>query len=132
MQLDVLRRFALFEVGLDQLRRTLSCVFECHLELQPVGSSLQRRSASGRFRLPEPGIVITREHIQNALDRRRFELISERELAEWATILLMNDAYVSIRPTKTSSPSGSTTSAFTSMRARFSTHTDRAPERYNP
>ncbi|HEX3893746.1 MAG TPA: hypothetical protein VHW46_14310 [Terracidiphilus sp.] len=93
-QLDVLRRFALFEAGVDELRRTLTGIFEFQLELQSVGGILQRRSAAGRFRLPEPGIVITREHIQNALDRKRFDLISEQELAEWATILLMNDAYV--------------------------------------
>jgi hypothetical protein len=93
-QIEVLRRFALFEAGMDELRRTLSAVYDFDLELQTVGGKLQRRSAAGRFRLAEPGIVITREHIQNALDRRRFELVSERELAEWATILLMNDAYV--------------------------------------
>lgn len=93
-QLDVLRRFAWLDASFVELRRTLTGVFEFHLELQAVGGALQRRSASGRFRLPEPGIVITREHIQNALDRRRFDLISERDLAEWATILLINDAYV--------------------------------------
>jgi len=93
-QLDVLRRFALFEADTAELRSLLSGLFEFHLELQPVGGRLQRRSAAGRFRLPEPGITITREHIQNALDRRRFSLISERDLAEWATILLINDAYV--------------------------------------
>lgn len=93
-QLDVLRRFALFDAGIDELRRTLNGVYDFHLELQTVGGTLERRSASERFRLPEPGIVITREHIQNALERRRFDLISERDLAEWATILLLNDAYV--------------------------------------
>lgn len=93
-QLDVLRRFTWLDASFVELRRTLAGVFEFHLELQPVGGALQRRSASGRFRLPEPGIVITREHIANALERRRFDLISERDLAEWATILLINDAYV--------------------------------------
>ena len=93
-QLDVLRRFTWLDASFVELRRTLAGVSEFHLELQPVGGALQRRSASGRFRLPEPGIVITREHIANALERRRFDLISERDLAEWATILLINDAYV--------------------------------------
>ncbi len=95
-QLDVLRRFALFDAGIEELRRVLAGVFDFDFryELQSVGSLSWRRSASGRFRLPEPGIVITREHIANALERRRFDLISERDLAEWATILLANDAYV--------------------------------------
>lgn len=93
-QLDALRRFALLDAEIDELRKTLTGIFEFHLELQPVGGALRRRYASGRFRLPEPGIVIAREHIANALERRRFGLISERQMAEWATILLINDAYV--------------------------------------
>jgi hypothetical protein len=31
---------------------------------------------------------------RNALEHKRFELISERDLVYWATILLLNDAYV--------------------------------------
>jgi hypothetical protein len=86
-QLDVLRRYALFEAGLEEVRAALAGVFE--FDLKP-----QRRRATTSFRVPEPGIFITREHIANALERKRFELISERELVEWATILLLNDAYV--------------------------------------
>lgn len=86
-QLDVLRRFALFEAGLEEVRAALAGVFEFDLKAA-------RRTASTFFRVPEPGIVITREHIANALERKRFELISERGLVEWATILLLNDAYV--------------------------------------
>ncbi len=95
-QLEVLRRYAMFEATLEELRRSLTGVFDFdfRFELQPAGSAPITRSASGRFRLPEPGIVITREHISNALERRRFDLISERDLADWATMLLMNDAYV--------------------------------------
>jgi hypothetical protein len=94
-QLDVLRRFALFEAGIEDLRRALAGVFDFDVRhaLSSAGAA-QSRTATGRFRLPEPGIVITREHIANALERRRFDLISERDLVEWATILLMNDAYV--------------------------------------
>jgi len=44
--------------------------------------------------MPEPGIVITRDHIANALDLKRAGLISERDLVHWATILLQDDAYV--------------------------------------
>jgi hypothetical protein len=95
-QLEVLRRYALFEAGIEELRRTLAGVFDFDFryELQLAAAAPWTRSASGRFRLPEPGIVITREHIANALERRRFDLISERNLVEWATMLLMNDAYV--------------------------------------
>ena len=44
--------------------------------------------------MPEPGIIINREHISNALERKRFGLITERDLVHWATIILLNDAYV--------------------------------------
>jgi len=38
--------------------------------------------------------VITRGHISNALEQKRVGMISERDLVYWATILLVNDAYV--------------------------------------
>ena len=86
-QIDVLRRYALFEAGIAEVRKALAGVFD--FDLKPA-----RRMASTTFRVPEPGIVITREHISNALERKRFDLISERDLVQWATILLWNDAYV--------------------------------------
>ncbi len=85
-QLDILRRYALLDASLADVRRVLAEVWS--VEFSPL-----HRTASTHFRIPEPGIVITREHISNALERRRFDLISERDLAEWATVLLLNDAY---------------------------------------
>jgi len=95
-QLDVLRRFASFEAGVAELLGSLGGVFE--IELEPrreteIGITW-RRTAAGHFRMPEPGIVIARSHISNALDRKREGLISERDLVYWATILMVNDAYV--------------------------------------
>jgi hypothetical protein len=94
-QMEVLRRFALFEATADEMAGALAGVFEFSFVAKETaaGSSAPARSASTRFRVPEPGIVITREHIQNALERRRFGLITERDLVLWATVLLMNDAY---------------------------------------
>ena len=94
-QLEVLRRFALFEAGLDDLRASLAGVWEIEFEsgLESAGPEKLMRIASGHFRVPEPGILITREHIANALERKRFELITERDLVVWATVLLLNDAY---------------------------------------
>ena len=95
-QLEALRRFALFEIGADEMRRSLVGVFEFNFEpkQRTADGYAQRRTATGNFRMPEPGIVITREHIVNALERKRFELITERDLVVWATVLLLNDAYV--------------------------------------
>jgi hypothetical protein len=95
-QLDALRRFALFEVGREEMLRSLAGAFDVNFDPKEETDKgvTQRRSANNRFPIPEPGIVITREHISNALEHKRFELVSERDLVYWATILLLNDAYV--------------------------------------
>jgi hypothetical protein len=95
-QMEVLRRYALLEVGLHEMLGTMTGAFDINFEDNRENESpaTQRRSANNRFPIPEPGIVITREHISNALERKRFELISERDLVYWATVLLLNDAYV--------------------------------------
>jgi len=95
-QIEVLRRFASLEIGIEALRRSLAGVFE--FDFRPwraaeTDCSLQRTAAT-YFRLPEPGIMVTRAHISNALELKRLGLISERDLVHWATILLLNDAYV--------------------------------------
>ena len=95
-QMEVLRRFASFQIGEQELHRTLAGVFEVHFEPQQkmARGTVQRRTATHHFRMPEPGIVISREHIANALEQKRLGLITERDLVHWATILLLNDAYV--------------------------------------
>ena len=95
-QLDVLRRYALFEVSLQEMLESMKGAFDFNFDPnQQNGSAItQRRSANNRFPIPEPGIVITRDHISNALERKRFGLVTERDLVQWATVLLLNDAYV--------------------------------------
>jgi hypothetical protein len=95
-QLEMLRRFALFEVSREEMLRSLAGAFDVNFDPKEESDKgiTQRRSANNRFPIPEPGIVITREHISNALEHKRFEMISERDLVYWATILLLNDAYV--------------------------------------
>jgi hypothetical protein len=95
-QLDTLRRFAMLEISVPAMLHSLAGVFEVDFQSrqQSEPDLVQRRNASGQFRMPEPGIVITRAHIANALDLKRAGLVSERDLVHWATILLLNDAYV--------------------------------------
>ncbi len=95
-QLEALRQFALLEIGEEELQRQLAGVFAVQFEPTFRGEAGRHlhRTASGNFRIPEPGIVITRDHISNALERKRFGLITERDLVHWATIILLNDAYV--------------------------------------
>ncbi len=85
-QLSILRRFASFDAGIDEIRRALSGVFQ--INLQP-----ELRTAERRFKIPEPGVRITKEHISRALENKRLGLISERDLVYWATMILLNDAY---------------------------------------
>ena len=86
-QQDVLRRFAMFQADLEEVRTAMTGVFEFDLERG-------QRAARTYFRMPEPAIAITREHISNALERKRLGKITERDLVNWATLLLLNDAYV--------------------------------------
>jgi hypothetical protein len=86
-QQDVLRRFAMMEATVEDLRSAMTGVFEFDLQRG-------HRAARTWFRMPEPGIAITRRHLENALNRKRQGKILERDLVEWATLLLLNDAYV--------------------------------------
>jgi hypothetical protein len=42
---------------------------------------------------PEPRVRITREHVENVLGKRRLKQISERQLIDLATMILINGAY---------------------------------------
>ncbi|MFZ0392539.1 MAG: hypothetical protein WCF17_14130 [Terracidiphilus sp.] len=86
-QQEVLRRFAWFDADIDELREAMAGVFEFDLQRG-------HRAARTGFKMPEPAIAITRGHLENALTRKREDLITERDLVDWATLLLLNDAYV--------------------------------------
>ena len=86
-QQDVLRRFAWLQADLEEVRRAMTGVFEFDLQRG-------QRAARTFFRMPEPAIAITRAHVSNALDKKRTGQITERDLVNWATLLLLNDAYV--------------------------------------
>jgi hypothetical protein len=86
-QQEVLRRFAWLQAGLEEFRSAMTGVFEFDLKRG-------QRAARTFFRMPEPGIAITRAHISNALEQKRLGKISEKDLVNWATLLLLNDAYV--------------------------------------
>jgi hypothetical protein len=85
-QWKVLEKYSWFEVGLDEVRVALRDVMEFNFEPE-------KRWLNTNFLVPEPGIPVTREHIANALTKRREGLITERDLVYWATMLIGNDAY---------------------------------------
>jgi hypothetical protein len=86
-QQDVLRRFAWFDADVEEVRTAMVGVFEFNLQRG-------HRAARTWFRMPEPAIAITRRHLENALNRKRQGKITERDLVNWATMLLLNDAYI--------------------------------------
>jgi hypothetical protein len=94
--MEALRKFASLEIREAELRLRLAGVFDVQFEAVPAAAEGRspRRAAGGNFRMPEPGIVISRQHIANALEQKRLGRITERDLVHWATILLLNDAYV--------------------------------------
>lgn len=94
MQMDVLRRFAAFDAEIDELHRALAGVFSISFEEVAGNSRTLQATVKCNFSIPEPGIVITRAHIERALNEKREGRITERGLVHWATMLLHNDAYV--------------------------------------
>jgi hypothetical protein len=86
-QQDVLRRFAWLQADLEEVRTAMMGVFEFDLRRG-------QRAARTYFRMPEPAIAITRAHLATALDKKRQGQITEQDLVNWATLLLLNDAYV--------------------------------------
>jgi hypothetical protein len=85
-QMDFLKRFVLLEARMEDIREVLDGVFDFDFR----GRS---RTASVRFRVPEPGVIVTRNNILHAVERRKLGKLSEQELIFWATMLLLNDAF---------------------------------------
>jgi len=54
---------------------------------------LERRFTS-YFLLVEPGVTIDRADVRRAFQFRREGTLSESDLIRWATMLILNDAYV--------------------------------------
>lgn len=82
------RAFADFNLSLEQMQ---SCLGD--LIAFDFAAKQGKRWLENRFVAPEPGVLITKRHIEHALDLRRKGKINERQLVEWATILLLAQAY---------------------------------------
>jgi hypothetical protein len=86
--LSSIERYAIFELSLEEL---------CGIVRMERGSAFIHNENFCWVNLnqvcAEPKVRITREHIENALEKRRCEQISERQLVDWATMILINDVY---------------------------------------
>jgi hypothetical protein len=81
-----LERFARVEISLQELQRCLG-------EMLAFNFREEERSLTSCYLLLQPGVRVEKKFIQTAMDKHaRWELTTE-QLADWATMLLLNDAY---------------------------------------
>jgi hypothetical protein len=85
-QRRALEEFAELKVSIDELRERLDGVLEFDFK------DHERRLTS-HYGTPVPGVRIELEHIQAAMDKQARGEMSTEQLADWATMLLVNDAY---------------------------------------
>src|SRR5690242_4011618 len=85
-QWDVLERYSWLQIPLAEVRRIMRPVMDFDFDSE-------RRWLDSTFLVPDPGILITRNHIDAALSKKREGVIGVRDLVHWATMVLMNNAY---------------------------------------
>jgi hypothetical protein len=81
-----LEQFARLEISLEELQRRLGQMLE-------VNFAPEERRLTSHFLFPQPGVRIELKHIEAAMDKHAREELSTEQLADWATMLLLNDAY---------------------------------------
>lgn len=81
-----LERFARLEISLEELERCLG-------EMLVVNFGEEERRLTSYFLLAQPGVRVEKKYIQAAMDKHAQGEISTEQLADWATMLLLNDAY---------------------------------------
>jgi hypothetical protein len=86
-QIAVFEKYARLDISLPDFRRALrGLIFEISFELG-------NRWMSERYRIPKPGVIVTLEHVQNAITKWRTGQVRERDFVCWACVLSMSDTY---------------------------------------
>lgn len=83
---DVLEKFAQMDIPLEEVRAELDGMLE-------MDFSSAERTLTSYFLLPNPGIRIGMEQIRRALSKHWSGEVTDTELSDWATMLLLNEAY---------------------------------------
>ena len=86
VQLEAFTQFAAMEVGLPELRNALGDLFQFDF-------GERARNMEEHFAAPTPGVLIQRRHIAHAVDMLQAGKISRRTMMEWATVLLLSNAF---------------------------------------
>ncbi len=81
-----LEEFADLKISQEELRRRLAGVVEFDFQNH-------ERRLDSHYGTPVPGVRIELKHIRAAMDKHAREEISTEQLADWATMLQLNDAY---------------------------------------
>jgi hypothetical protein len=85
-QRKALEEFAELKFSIEELRSRLRGVLEFDFKDH-------ERRLIPHYRDPEPAIRIELKHIKAAMDKHRKGAMTTEELADWATMLLLNQAY---------------------------------------
>jgi hypothetical protein len=85
-QIEAFERYACLEISISEFRRTLAGLTEFHIDPDDYW-------ISERFRIPRPGIKITREHIENAVFLKSRGRVEGSDIVCWSSLLLMSDVY---------------------------------------
>lgn len=81
-----LEKFACLDISLEELQRCLG-------EMLVFNFGKEERRLTSYFLLPRPGVCVEKKYIQTAMDKHARGELSTEQLADWATMLLLNDAY---------------------------------------
>jgi hypothetical protein len=81
-----LEDYGVLKISLEELRERLRGVLEFDFQGQ-------ERELTSSYGTPNPGVRIGLKHIRAAMDRHALGEINTQQLADWATMLLLNDAY---------------------------------------
>ncbi len=81
-----LEKFARLEISLEELQRFLG-------EMLEVNFAPEERRLTSHFLFARPGVRVELKYIQTVMDKHARGEISTDQLADWATMLLLNDAY---------------------------------------
>jgi len=87
-QLDCLHRFVRFELPIETLRKVLAPLVTFTLD-GPATHQTVNYSAG----IPNNPVKVTRADIEVAIEKARTGEITHRQLNQWASMLLLNDAF---------------------------------------
>lgn len=87
-QLDCLRRFLRFELPIDVLRKVLAPLVTFTLEGRATQQTVTYSAG-----IPKDPVKVARADINSAIEKARAGEISQERLQQWASMLLLNDAF---------------------------------------